>query len=182
MNVPRQPIDTILGPILPHDIVAGNTTAHARAAAHRKRSGRCGGTANAGGASSEGECDARARAGSDGQGDAEDGVVSVDDNGHDGGDGASSSGTAEPWASTPQHLCHADQCALVRAGDETRCYAQGEVVAVDESFVHESINACEGTRDLLEVVILHPDLDAAASEDAQGDVERIKNLVALGAM
>ncbi|EGD75466.1 hypothetical protein PTSG_06540 [Salpingoeca rosetta] len=132
LTVPRHPIETILGPAVPPDMLAGNTTAHTRAQAHNNNS------------SSSSSNDGR---------------------NHD----------AAAGAGGDDSLCASDQCALVSAGDETRCLLAGKVLIMDDSYVHQEVNACDSKLSVFDVVILHPDVPAA-------EQLRTKHLAAIEAM
>jgi len=51
-------------------------------------------------------------------------------------------------------------CAAIRVGNHSRAWSSGETLFFDDSYEHEVVNKCTEERSVLQVTILHPDLEA----------------------
>ena len=66
----------------------------------------------------------------------------------------------------------AERCAFFRIGhgaQRTRCWQEGEVLLLDDSFEHEVFNACASERVVLQLVAEHPAYTAQRRASGQSD-------------
>ena len=65
-----------------------------------------------------------------------------------------------------------EPCAHMRVGSETRAWAAGDVLMLDDSFDHEAVNSCQAERVIFQVVIAHPESERAKAPTKKDKASR----------